>query len=166
MAPRNQVMSKRRDEIHQVGAPGHQNEAAVPDRLEVVLGHQFGARRFRGLHHHLVVADLAEQQKAAVLEHRYGRQGGGRQARPARFHLARLEAEFPGASDHVGSADRRGAALMANLRGIGPDAVEAQQHDQRRETWIIRPGYFRMCRHFGSHVPVSCRHRAPVDSYC
>jgi len=43
-----------------------------------------------------------------------------------------------------------GPALVANLGGICPDPVKAQQHDQSRETWIIRPGYFRMCRHFGS----------------
>ena len=48
---------------------------------------------------------------------------------------------------------------MANLGGIRPDAVKAQQHDQRGETWIIRPGYFRMCRHsalaFLSILPLS-----------
>jgi hypothetical protein len=38
---------------------------------------------------------------------------------------------------------------MANLGRICPDPVKAQQHDQRRETRIIRLGYFRMCCHFG-----------------
>src|ERR1700722_14505663 len=42
---------------------------------------------------------------------------------------------------------------MANLGGIGPDTVKAQQHKQRGETWIVRPGYFRMCRHICSQVP-------------
>ena len=137
-------------QLHQVGAPRHQNDAAIPDRLEVVLGHQFRAWRFRRLHDDLVVADFAKQEKAAILEHRNGRQRGGRQPRPVCFQLARLESELPGAADHVRSADRSGPALVANLGGICPDPVKAQQHDQRRETWIIRPGYFRMCRHFGS----------------
>jgi hypothetical protein len=60
-------------QLRQIGAPGHQNQATVPDRLEIVPGHQFGPRRLRRLHDDLVVADLAEQQESAVLQHRDGR---------------------------------------------------------------------------------------------
>ena len=152
MAPRNQVMSKRRERsirpARRVIRTRRPSQTASRS-LRVISS---GRGDARGLHHDLAVADLAEQQKAAVLERRYGRQGRGRQARPARFHLARLEAELLGASDHVRRADRRRAALVANLRRIGPDAVEAQQHDQGHEPWIILPGHL---RHRDSHVPVA-----------
>jgi hypothetical protein len=44
---------------------------------------------------------------------------------------------------------------MANLGGIRANAVKAQQHEQRNETGIIRPWYFRMYRHFDPHIPVA-----------
>ena len=37
--------------------------------------------------------------------------------------------------------------MMTNLRGIGSDAVKAQQHDEGGETWVTLPGYFRLRRH-------------------
>src|ERR1700733_2837869 len=49
--------------LGQIGAPGHQNEAAVPDGLEIAPGHQFRARRLGRLYHDLIVADLAQQEK-------------------------------------------------------------------------------------------------------
>ncbi len=152
-------------QLHQVGAPRHQDDAAVPDGFEVLPGHQFRARRFRGLHYDLVVADFAEQEKAAILEHRDRRQRGGRQPRPACLQLARLEAEFPGASDHVRRADRFGPALMPNLGGICSNAMKAQQHDERGKPWIIRLGDFRMCRHVYSTFCDPAATEAPAHSW-
>jgi hypothetical protein len=53
---------------------------------------------------------------------------------------------------------------MANLGGIRANAVKAQQHEQRNETGIIRPWYFRMYRHFDPHIPVVLPYRASGKS--
>ena len=60
-------MSKRRAEIGEPGPPRHQDEPAIPHRLEFVALISGRPGRRRALNEDLVLADLAEDQKAAVL---------------------------------------------------------------------------------------------------
>ena len=62
-------MSKRRVEVAKPARARHQHDAAVPVAVELGLGHQLRAAAIRRLHEDLVVADLAEDEKAAVLQH-------------------------------------------------------------------------------------------------
>ena len=88
----------------------------------------------RRLHQDLVLAGLAEHQEAAVAQDGNGRQRraapAASQSRPVR---ARLEPELLGAAQHLGHADRVRSQPMADLLGIGRDALEAQQHHEGGE---------------------------------
>ena len=53
-------------EVEQPGAPRHQDEATVPSRLELGPRHQHWACGQRVLHQDLILAGLAEKEKAAV----------------------------------------------------------------------------------------------------
>ena len=77
-------MSKRRDRSISAGAPRHQHKTAVPDRLEFGARHQRRPRRQRSLDENLVLAGLAEEQKAAVAQRRDRRQRRVGQPLPVR----------------------------------------------------------------------------------
>lgn len=83
------------------------------------------------MHDGPVVADLAQQEKAAVAQ--AGDSGQRRLGKPLPpcFHHAAFEAELFRAAQHLGNADRPGAELVPNLRGIDAQSLKAQEHDQR-----------------------------------
>ncbi len=85
------------------------------------------------LDQNLVVGDLAEDQEAAIAQRGDPGQRGRGKPIPARRAGARFEPEVLGATQHLGDADRRGAAAVADLPRLGTDAVNAQQDDQRAQ---------------------------------
>ena len=87
---------------------------------------RFGARRGGILHQRLVVADLADNQEAAVFQHGDAGQRRPRQAIPIGRARAGLQAEVLGAAQHFDDADPRDAKPMLDLRGIGANAVDIQ----------------------------------------
>ena len=74
-------------QVEQAGAARHQDEPAVPDRLELGPRHELGPRRQRMLDQRLVLADLAENQKAAVAQRGDPGQGRPGEPRPVRRML-------------------------------------------------------------------------------
>jgi hypothetical protein len=125
-------------EVDQPGAPCHQDEAAIPRRFELGSRHQRRPLGIRRLDEDLVLANLAEQQKPAIAQSSDCGQRRTSQPVPSRPGLARLQAELPGAAQHLGHADRVGAELMADLRRIDAEPVEAQQHHERGEPPMVR----------------------------
>jgi hypothetical protein len=84
----------------------------------------------------LVLASLAEQQKAPVAQG--GNSGQWRIGEPIPFGRqgAGFEAEPPRAPEHLRDADRPRPEMMTNLLGIDPDPLKTQQHDQSGKTRI------------------------------
>jgi hypothetical protein len=124
MAPRNQVMSNRRERSTRP------YELAVPHGVEFLARHQARSWRQRLLNQSLAVADLPQQQKAAVAQRRDCGKRCACQPIPVGSPRARFEPELSCPAQHLGNADRRRAKTMADLLGICADAVKAQQHHQ------------------------------------
>ena len=91
----------------------------------------------RILNENLILAGFAEKEKTAVAQHRDAGQRRLGQPPPVRSIDPRLEPEFLGAAQHFGHANCR-AEAVADLLGIGADAVEPQQQDQSREPRLAR----------------------------
>ena len=141
IAPRNQVMSKRRVMLRQAGAPGHQDQPAVPDREELGPRHQGGPGRLRRLDQDLVLGGLGEHHEAAVAQRRDGGQGRVGKPRPVGPAGARLEPEILGAPEHLRCADLVRSQPMPDLSAIGRDALEMQQRHEGFEPrigWSVR----------------------------
>jgi hypothetical protein len=134
-------------EVEQSGSAGHEDEPAVPDRLEFGPRHERGSRRRRRLHEHLVFARFGEEEKSAVLERGYRRQRSVGEARPRTRCRACLEPELFPQSQHFGNADGGAAEAMANLLGVGADAVEAHQRHQHDQSGIGRVQICGLCQH-------------------
>ena len=141
-------MSKRRVRSDKAGAPRHQDQAAVPDRLEFVARHQDGPGRLRRLDQDLVLAGLGEHQEAAVAQGRDGGQGRLGEPRPVGPARARLEPELLGAAEHFRCADSGRSKPMPDLFAIGGNALEAQQRHEGFEPRISRRGAVG----FGAHA--------------
>ena len=125
-------------EVGQPGAPRHQDEAAIPRGFELGSRHQRRPLGIRRLDEDLVLANLAEQQKPAVAQSSDCGQRRTGQPVPSCPGLARLQAELPGAAQHLGNTDRVGAELMADLRRIDAEPMKAQQHHERSEPPMVR----------------------------
>ena len=122
--------------VGQCGAPCHQHDPAVTDRLKLSLGHQGGARRMRRLNNHFAVAEFPEQQETAVAQRSDRRHRRGFEPFPTGNAFPRLKTEILGAAQHFRNADPSSAEAMTDLLRIRPDAVQSQQHHQNGETWI------------------------------
>ena len=101
----NQPMSKRREMIRQPNTTGHQHKSTVPDRLELRARHEHGPRQRRLLDKNLILAGLAEEQKAAVAQDRDTRQRRGRHPLPFRVIDACFQPELLRAAQHFGDAN-------------------------------------------------------------
>jgi hypothetical protein len=114
----------------------HQHEPAIPYDFELGPRHQGWSRGIRRLDDDLVLASLAEQQKAPVAQG--GNSGQWRIGEPIPFGRqgAGFEAEPPRAPDHFRDADRPRSEMMTNLLGIDPDTLKTQRHDPSGKTRI------------------------------
>ena len=122
-------------EIAEPGALAHQDQLAVPRRLELGLGHHDRPGCTGRLHDGLAVAGLAEDQEAAGAQRDDGRERRLVQPLPGRRHETRLDSELFCTAQHLTGADHV-AKLVTDLLRVGRNAQESQQHDQRRETGI------------------------------
>src|SRR5205823_6418101 len=124
-------------------------------RLELLAAHQLGPRRDRRLDQCPLVRDLAEDQEPPVAQRRDRRHWGAHEALPARRDRPRLHPQLLGAAQHLGDADRLRPETVADLLGIGPEPVKAQQRYQRRQA-LIGCAVFVLSTHI---VSVSSRRR-------
>src|SRR5262245_45258633 len=141
-------------QVDETAAARHQHQLTVPYRLELGARHQGGTRRVRRLNDCPVLRHLAEDDEFAIAQHRDAGQRRGGKSRPFGFVGARLEAQLLGAAEHLKYADGAVAKTMAQLRGIGANALQPQ-HDQEDR----KPGIGR------GLIVASVRHQAPPSSY-
>ena len=90
----------------------------------------------------------AEQQETAVAQrhdcgHRYADK-----SLPGGQPRSRLEPKLLGAAQHLRNANCPATEAMADLLGIGAEAVKTQQHYQRREPWIWPLRFVLLRTHF------------------
>jgi hypothetical protein len=104
----------------------HQHKLTVPHGLELLARHQARLWRLGRLDNCLVVPDLADDDETAITQHRDAGHRRRGEAPPARSVGPRLEPQFLGAAQHLGHADRPVSDAMADLLGIGPDALKPQ----------------------------------------
>jgi hypothetical protein len=114
---------------------GHQHQPPTPHRLELLAGQLAGPLE-RRLDQQFVLADLAQQQVAAVVqdgERRHRRPG---EPAPGRAEGPDFEAVILGAAQHVGHANRVRANPMADLRRVRRYPLELHHHDKRSQAGI------------------------------
>jgi hypothetical protein len=131
-------------DVRQSGPACHQDQFAVPDRGQLLPCHQNRPGRQRRLDEDLVCRGLGDQQEAAIIKRRDGRQRCAGKAQPVGSTGTRLEPEIPGAPEHFRCAHLVGAQPMPDLSGIGGNALEVQQHHEHFETgigWSRRIGF-------------------------
>ena len=117
-------------EIDQAGAPRHQDECGRSTPLQARLGSSRGGRQ-RVLDKDLaVVADLAEDEEAAVRMTRDGRQRCAGKPLPGRFRARALQAKLLGTAQHLRDPDPGPRSDGGFARRIAADAMETQEHDQ------------------------------------
>src|SRR5689334_22535837 len=92
---------------------------------------------------------MTEQEEPAVLEYRDCRQWCLRQARPGRPDRPGLEPVLLCAAQHFCDADSGRSQPMTELRLLGRDAVNPQQHGKREEPLVVVVG------HVSASVPLS-----------
>ena len=110
-------------------------EAAVPFRFELRTGHEPGPRP-RRLHQRFFGIGLRDEQEPARLEGCDPRQGCVREPLPFRLQHARLEPQLLGKPEHVVKSDGGSPEPVLDLPRIGRDALQGQQHGQRRHALI------------------------------
>ena len=136
-------------QIAEPGALAHQDQAAVPRRLELGLRHHHRPGRAGKLHDGLAVAGLAENQEAAIAQRDDGRERG--LVQPSPRSLLRDAPLCPNcfAQRSISLVPITSANLMADLLRVSRHAQESQQHDERGETRIGgRAGRRARCRCF------------------
>ena len=142
IALRNQVMSKRRarsrSPVRLVINTSWPFQTASNSALLI----RVGRASLRRLNDGLVFPGLAEEEEAAIAQHRDRRLRGGGEPFPAALLDLGFEPEFLGIAEHFGDADLGHPHAMANLIGIGPDALEAQQRNQDLKSRIDGTGIF------------------------
>ena len=114
----------------------HQHEPAIPHGFELGPGHHRRSLAIRRLDDDLVVTGLAEQQKAPVAQDGYSGQWRTGKPLPRSLQATGFEVESLRAAEHLGDTDRCSAELMTDLRGIDPDPLKTQEHDQGGKTRI------------------------------
>ena len=136
IAPRNQVMSNRRERsvraarfVISTSRPSHTASSSA----RVIIA---GRWRIRRLDDDLVVTGLAEQQKAPVAQDGYSGQWRTGKPLPCGLQATGFEVESLRAAEHLADTDRCSAELMTDLRRINPDPLKTQEHDQGGKTRV------------------------------
>src|SRR6266481_59618 len=114
---------------------------AVPQRFEVSAAQRFWAGCRGALNQHPICRRIAEQQEPAILEYRDCRQWRLRQARPRRPDRTSLEPELLCTAQDLRDADSGRAQAMTQLRLLGSDAVNPQQHGKDKEPLVVVLGH-------------------------
>ena len=142
IAPRNQVMSKRRDEIGRARRAGSSARAGRPRpprtrRASSAAGAATSGAWTRTLSSPALPSSRKPPSRSAAIA---GQRRAWRAAPSSVCDRARLEPELLGAAQHLGHADGVRAQLMADLVRIDADAVKAQQrHEGGKPLWSEFP---------------------------
>ena len=123
-------------EVGERGPARHHQQFARPFRLEFAAVQELRPADRRVLHHHLVLAGLADNEKAAVLAPRDRRQRGRGEPGIILGDDPSLEPERPGAAHHLRQIDGDASYPMADLFRLGRDLVEAQQQNKTGKSGI------------------------------
>src|SRR4029077_16319380 len=128
-------------EVRERCAAHHQDKAAVPQFFEFGAVQRFWARCRGALNEHPISPRIAEQEEPAVLECRDCRQRRLCEARPRRLDRAGLEPELLCTAQHLCDADSGRAQAVAQLRLLGSNAMNPQQHGKGEEPLVVVLGH-------------------------
>ena len=157
IAPRNQVMSKRR--VMSDNPARRVIRISRPSQTAVKLGlrhHQWPGRQ-RRLDQNLVVGGFGDHQEPAVAQGRDGRQGRPGKPRPVGSVGAGFQSEVLGAPEHLRCANLGCSQAVPDLPAISRNALEMQQ---RHEGFEPRIGAVGFCAHARSPGDVVFRRAA------
>ena len=112
-----------------------EDQTAVPDLLEFRARHQLRTRRGRMQHERPVVVDLAEKQKSAIMQRCDPGQLDARKSRPMRCSRTDLDPELARATKQCADTYCAASAAIAELVGLGVDAMKAQEQSQGSKPW-------------------------------